>query len=80
MARYADFFALFGDFDGYVEFFLLQDLLDPAGQVRFFLPFDDFTSTAVPTDVQAYRGFRACSLDFVRARNARIQSWADANL
>ena len=27
LARYADFFGLFGDFQGYVEYFLLQDLV-----------------------------------------------------
>src|SRR4051812_31497882 len=27
LARYTDFFALFGDFRGYVDFFLLQDLV-----------------------------------------------------
>jgi hypothetical protein len=62
-----------------VDFFLLHDLLDPTGKVRFFLPFDDFPSPVVPGDVEAYRDFSGCSLDFVRARNARIQSWADAN-
>ena len=29
LARYSDFFRLFGDFRGYVEFFLLQDLVTP---------------------------------------------------
>lgn len=41
--RYADFFALFGDFSGYVSFFLLQHLVEEDGEsIRFFHPFDDF--------------------------------------
>ena len=32
--RYSDFFALFKDFDGYVEFFLLQDLINEDGTIR----------------------------------------------
>lgn len=31
LARYADFFSVFEDFDGYVEFFFLQDLIDGRG-------------------------------------------------
>ena len=42
--RYVDFFELFGGFGGYVEFFLLEDLVAPDGSVRFFKPFDDFQS------------------------------------
>ena len=43
LARYADFFALFDDFGGYVDFFPLQDLVTADGAaVRFFMPFDDF--------------------------------------
>lgn len=47
LARYADFFALFGDFSGYIDFFLLQDLIDD-GAVRFALRFDDFATPSVP--------------------------------
>ena len=38
--RYAGFFSLFSDFDGYVDFFLLNDLTE-VGTVRFFMPFDE---------------------------------------
>jgi hypothetical protein len=37
LARYADFFGLFGDFAGYVDFFHLQDLVDEVtSTVTFF--------------------------------------------
>lgn len=76
LARYADFFALFGDFEGYVRFFLLDDLVDDDYRhVRFFLPFDDFaTSQPRPETVEAYRAYRDASVAFVEARNRRIDA------
>lgn len=77
LARYANFFALFDDFEGYVRFFLLDDLVDDdCKSVRFFLPFDDFTTPAVPYTVDAYRAFKEASMEFVRARNLRIDRLA----
>lgn len=46
LERYSDFFALFKDFDGYVEFFLLQDLINEEGTMRFFHPLDNFRPPA----------------------------------
>lgn len=74
LARYADFFALFEDFRGYVQFFLLDDLVtDDYRSVRFFMPFDDFTTPALPRSVAAYREYRDRSVEFVQARNRRIE-------
>ena len=72
LARYADFFALFVDFDGYVEFFMLQDLVSEDGQVRFFMPFQNFDPPSVPNDKDIYMRYRARSIAFVVARNARV--------
>lgn len=81
LANYSDFFALFESFDGYVDFFLLHDLVDSDGRVTLFTPFDDFgTTPALPTTVEAYRGYRDSACDFLRARNLRISSWAKAHL
>jgi len=75
LARYADFFALFDDFDGYVDFFLLQDLVTTDGAaVRFFMPFDDFNPPAIPWDVETYGEFRRLSIEFIEARNRRIDA------
>jgi hypothetical protein len=74
--RYRDFLDLFVDFGSYVEFFLLQDLVDPRLTVRFFMPFDDFRIPAVPTDVASYRLFRQSSMEFTSARTERIGAWA----
>jgi len=73
LARYADFFGLFGDFRGYVEFFLLQDLvLDDCSAVRFFAPFEEFTTSPLPGDMDAYRSYRQLAVAFIEARNRRI--------
>ena len=74
LARYADFFDLFLDFHGYVDFFLLQDLVNIDGEVQFFLPFDEFGPPSIPTDRHAYAEYRQRSIDFVRARNNRIMA------
>lgn len=70
--RYEDFFALFGDFSGYVNFFLLQDLLDSDGLVRFYLGNPGFSHTVLPDSLNDYRVFRSRQLEFVAARNRRI--------
>ena len=74
IARYPDFFGLFGDFRGYVEYFLLEDLVeDDFSAVRFSVPFEDFyTTSPLPGSVEAYRGYRQRAMDFIAARNRRI--------
>ena len=73
LVRYRDFFALFDDFRGYVEFFVLQDLLTADGSsVRFFMPFDDFNTPSVPWDGDSYNEYRRLSIEFIEARNRRI--------
>jgi hypothetical protein len=69
--RYADFFTLFGDFRGYVDHFLLQDIVDDE-EVRFFTPFDEFRSPSVPENAEAYREYRRLSIEWIDARNRRI--------
>ena len=73
LARYAQFFRLFIDFSGYVDFFLLQDLVtsDYSG-IHFFTPFDDFYSSPYPVSVEDYRVFREATIQFVENRNRRI--------
>lgn len=73
LERYPDFFALFGDFKGYVDFFLLNDLVSSEYQVRFSLPFYDFQTPALPGDREAYLRYRRRSIEFIEARNRRIQ-------
>lgn len=76
LARYADYFQLFGDFRGYTQFFLLQDLVnDDYSAVRFFAPFNDFNSSPVPESMTGYLAYRELAIRFVEARNERIDNW-----
>lgn len=76
---YNDFFDLFGDFTGYVDFFLLNDLVSDDGRsVCFLAAFDDFQGEALPIGtVDEYREYLRRSMEFVNARNARIERWAN---
>lgn len=75
LSEHEGFFALFEDFFGYVDFWLLQDLVQD-GEVRFWLPFDDFQGRAVPQDVESYLVYSRGREDFITARNARIDDYA----
>lgn len=73
LARYSDFFELFETFEGYVDFFLLDDLLsDDTRQIKFFLPFTSFNASPIPSDVPQYYSYMLNMRRFVRARNQRI--------
>ncbi|AIZ55953.1 hypothetical protein Mpt1_c00460 [Candidatus Methanoplasma termitum] len=75
--RYTDFFRLFTDFRGYVEFFLLDDIVDEDENVRFWLPFRDFGSTPpLPNSVTEYKEYMKNASDFTKARNKRMAAWA----
>lgn len=75
LARYSRFFDLFRSFEGYVDFFHLQNLVDADGQVRFLLPFDDFVRSPMPTTVAEYLRFMDESMNFVQSRSARMAAW-----
>lgn len=73
LGRYRTFFDLFGDFWGYVDFFLLQDLINKeTSQIEFFLPHTDFSSRPYPDDLDTYRIYRDAVTAFIVARNKRI--------
>ena len=74
--RYSDFFALFENFNGYVGFFLLQDLVsEDRSAVKFFMSFDGFGMSPLPASVEAYRGYRQNAVGFVQARNRRMAEY-----
>lgn len=74
LGRYTDFFALFGTFEQYVSFFLLDDLVDPVtGGLRFFFSFERFDRSPIPTTVEDYRWFRARTSTFLTARTRRVE-------
>jgi hypothetical protein len=77
LGRYAEFFNLFGSFKGYVEFFLLQDLIsDDNNSVDFCLAFHGFNASPLPTDVDEYRSYMNRLVAFIMARNNRIAELA----
>lgn len=81
LGRYRDFFELFETFEGYVEFFHLQDLVTPDhAEVQFFVPFDNFKSSGIPVTFAAYADFRRRSGEFLLARRRRIDSWQENHL
>jgi hypothetical protein len=81
LARYADFFGLFGTFAGYVDFFHLQDLVNEATlTVKFFMPFEDFAASPLPGTLDAYFVYRQRAIGFIEARNRRIVAHVGAGL
>jgi len=77
LARYGEFFELFRDFDGYVEFFLLQDLIQ-AGKVKFFTDVDwPVTGGPYPQTVRDYELYAKRTIEFVVQRNERIKRWSE---
>lgn len=73
LERYADFFDLFGDFRGFVHFFLLEDIVtEDCASVRHFTPFDDFQTSPLPPDKAAYLSYVEHAAAFIEARNRRI--------
>lgn len=73
LARYSSFFDLFTNFRGYVEFFLLQDLVShDFAEVKIAMPFDDFRGSPIPKDLHEYNAYKAASIAFIEARNERI--------
>jgi Family of unknown function (DUF6994) len=79
LARYADFFGLFDDFAGYVDFFHLQDLVNEVTPtVKFFMPFEDFTASPLPGTLDAFFAYRQRAIEFIESRNRRIAAHVGA--
>ena len=67
------FFNLFDDFRGYVNFFLLQDLVEENHSVtKFWHPFNGFDNFPLPNNIEEYQAYKTNVIDFVTARNQRI--------
>lgn len=72
LLRYREFFDLFGSFEGYVQFFLLDDLIDEERNVKFYLPFDNFESKPYFKDINDYLIYKEKTIKFITTRNQRI--------
>ena len=74
------FFDLFLDFKGYVDFFLLQDCVDDDYNVKFWLNTSLFESNPLPQTLESYKEWVQTQLDFAAKRNARIQQYINTTV
>ena len=76
--RYDDFFSLFENFENYVKFFLLEDLIETrSGEIKFFLPFDDsFPTRPLPTTLEEYRIYISNVAVFSELRGERMERYS----
>ena len=72
LLRYEDFFELFLDFKGYINFFLLQDFINKNDQVIFTIPFDGFNRSALPQNIKEYKEYSTKTIEIINKRNKRI--------
>ena len=74
LTRYAWFFNLFKSFEGYVDFFLLQDLVTRDYQkINYWHPFTSFKQSPLPETLKEYKEYKEKTINFVIARNQRIE-------
>ena len=75
------FFDKFIDFQGYVDFFFLQDCVTPDySEVISWLGDMSFDTPALPKDVDEYRIWINANIDFVDRRNRRIASFVGSRV
>ena len=75
LMRYSTFFNLFQNFKGYVDFFLLQDLVTEDNlSIKFYLPFNGFNNNPLPNNVDEYLLYKNTVMEFITARNKRIHN------
>ena len=73
LVRYSQFFNLFDNFKGYVDFFLLQDLVEENhSSIKFWHPFNGFDYSPLPKNIEEYQAYKINVIDFLTARNQRI--------
>ena len=77
LERYASFFKLFDNFKGYIDFFLLQDLVSQDYlSIKYLIPFNSFENSPLPKGVDEYMIYKKNMSDFVNARNQRILNYS----
>ena len=77
--KYKKFFDLFDNFIGYIKFFLLEDLIDENGKVKFYLPFDDFNTGPKFSNTDEYLMYYNKVINFIKLRNKRIENYIYLN-
>jgi len=76
LERNANFFKLFSDFKGYVDYFLLQDLVERDYEaIKFWSNFDNFETAPLPINKEEYVSYKEKVIVFLNGRNKRIANW-----
>ena len=78
LTQNSSFFKLFESFVGYVDFFLLQDLVSQNYEsINFFTPIEQiFESSPLPESKEQYLQYMHGSTTFTTKRNERIKQWS----
>ncbi|MGD1820456.1 MAG: DUF6994 family protein [Pleomorphochaeta sp.] len=76
LLRYKSFFDLFIDFNGYIQFFLLDDLVNKDNKVKFYLPFNGFNTSPRFSNIEDYLKYKTLVMEFIESRNKRIAAYA----
>ncbi len=77
LMRYENFLNLFVNFIGYIQFFLLDDLIDENKRIKFYLPFDEFKTEPTFSDINEYLLYKKGVMNFIKSRNRRIEKCFD---
>ncbi|MEC9303719.1 MAG: hypothetical protein VYD59_04665 [Bacteroidota bacterium] len=80
LQRYSSFFSLFKNFKGYVDFFLLNDLVDDNYlSIKFYLPFNSFNKeyNPLPNTLDEYLLYKNNVVNFIKSRNKRILQYEE---
>jgi hypothetical protein len=81
LERNVQFFQLFDDFRGYVDFFLYQDLVESDySSIKFWLPFVSFVNPPLPQTVGQYLSYKTKVIGFLNARNQRVKNYGENHL
>lgn len=73
LKKYDNFFKLFNNFQGYIDFFLFNNYLNADySVVKIAPPFDNFNSIPIPTTPEEYLSYMEHATNLVVARNQLI--------
>jgi hypothetical protein len=74
--RFDDYFQLFKSFEGFCNFFFLQDLTKKYTEIDFFLKFNKFEPNPQPKTSEDYFIYMNKATEFIKTRNKRIMDYA----
>lgn len=78
LKRYSNFFKLFIDFKGFIDFFLFQDAVENDYlKVKFSIPFNGFRTSASPSTIEEYMEYMNNTKELINMRNNRIASFSN---